>query len=1174
MRFERLELCPYGQFADRRLAFSPGAALHVVLGRNEAGKTTTMEAMVDFLFGVPERTAYAFAHKYDSLRIGAALDFSNGARLEARRRKGKQNTLVDAADKPVGEDRLQAALAGLDRAAFTAEFGLSQERLRRGGLDLLRAGGKLAETLAAGSASLSALTSTQKRLDEEARELFTPDRRSAGRPFYRAVDRLQTAQKALKDAVVNEDEWKRAQREVEEAKLRGHDAGEQARALSLAVAKRKRAQRVRFKLAALSAAAARLAELGPAPSLPLAALTQAREALAAEAEARRALEALDAEDAEARGWLAGLATDESVLAAKSAIEALVLDIGKAKAFEHDLGNRIADEEQARLELAAIAARLGLASPEVLLASAPTDPQEARARDLARRLAQADDRRAAAEKTLTEARAALARLEATQDVAAPDPAAFRRRLASFDEDFAAARDAAKEAAALTREAQALAEAAAALDPPVADLDALARAALPEEAALTRRAEAERAAEAELKAADNRRAELLAAASAREAEAQRLEAQGGVATRADWQAARAQREAALDRLAAALDAPDRRDRLETARALTLLADSAAEKLIDGVERAARLQTAREALASARRDAEIAAQAQAEAAAALQREQASTLALWSASGLAPGAASRMAAWRRAAADLLSRRDRLETRRAALRVQSEAVEAARKTLLQWLAQAGAPASDAALFGELHRAARDRLAEMEAAWLAAREIVIQREEARRRLGAEQRALADLEAEQAALREQWPPAVAPLGLGPQASPHEAEAALKAWADVGAPREKLRGARDRIEKIRVGLAGFAADAAAAAQAAAPEHVALAPLEIAAKLSERLKAAETAAAERARLNAEAARRAARREALEAARQRRAPALAATRAALGAADDAELAAALALAEERAALEREAAVLRGELVEIGDGLDEAALRAELADFDMATLDAEIAEAEDAQKRLWDAFGEASKAESAAQARLDALAAGRDAPGAARERREAEGEVEEVAELWLLRAVAAKLAFHAIERHRVVAQDPLVARARRNVRAGDGRRVLAASPSISSRRPADARRPPRQRREGRRGGVQRRRARSAIPGAAPRAAGAPRRRAAALHRRRPLGELRRRTHAPHAGVARRVRRRAPDDPVHPPRARRGTRARPQRAACRSGGDVRFALGQCSSRPGIQKRRRAPLERD
>jgi len=104
--------------------------------------------------------------------------------------------------------------------------------------------------------------------------------------------------------------------------------------------------------------------------------------------------------------------------------------------------------------------------------------------------------------------------------------------------------------------------------------------------------------------------------------------------------------------------------------------------------------------------------------------------------------------------------------------------------------------------------------------------------------------------------------------------------------------------------------------------------------------------------------------------------------------------------------------------------LRAEQAELDASTLQAQIDQAEQAQAALLNDIGAAAGQLSAAQSRREALARGRDAADAARERVEAAGELLDVAERWLARAAAAKLAHRAIEKHRAAAQDPLIARA------------------------------------------------------------------------------------------------------------------------------------------------------
>jgi chromosome segregation protein len=225
VRIETLTLERYGIFTDRVLSFRPDAPLHVVLGANEAGKTSALSAIGDLLFGFGGRTDYDFRHDSKTLRIGGAFRHADGRTLSVRRRKGNKNTLVDAADQPLPDSMLEPFLAGITRAIFAREFGLTAEALRLGGNELLHAGGSLAETLAAGSAGMTALSGVRDRLKSEADELFTP-RKSASRPFYVAADRHEAAERALRDAVVTREALEDVEKAVTEAgTLAAHLAG-------------------------------------------------------------------------------------------------------------------------------------------------------------------------------------------------------------------------------------------------------------------------------------------------------------------------------------------------------------------------------------------------------------------------------------------------------------------------------------------------------------------------------------------------------------------------------------------------------------------------------------------------------------------------------------------------------------------------------------------------------------------------------------------------------------------------------------------------------------------------------------------------------------------------------------------------------------------------------------
>jgi len=92
MRINRLDLTRFGLFTDISLDLSaPGT--HLVLGHNEAGKTTAMAAIEQLLYGIPVRTTHAFHHEMRDLRLGALLADDEGKTLEIVRVKKQSNTL-------------------------------------------------------------------------------------------------------------------------------------------------------------------------------------------------------------------------------------------------------------------------------------------------------------------------------------------------------------------------------------------------------------------------------------------------------------------------------------------------------------------------------------------------------------------------------------------------------------------------------------------------------------------------------------------------------------------------------------------------------------------------------------------------------------------------------------------------------------------------------------------------------------------------------------------------------------------------------------------------------------------------------------------------------------------------------------------------------------------------
>ena len=147
MRIDRLDLAAFGNFSGTLLNFDQGKPFQVLLGPNAAGKSTALRAIIDLLFGIPERTSDDFLHPTARLRIGADITTADGRSLSFVRRKGRKDTLLDPSGKPIPEGKLQSLLGAVDRDLFVSMFGLGHERLRRGAEDLLQAGGALGESL-------------------------------------------------------------------------------------------------------------------------------------------------------------------------------------------------------------------------------------------------------------------------------------------------------------------------------------------------------------------------------------------------------------------------------------------------------------------------------------------------------------------------------------------------------------------------------------------------------------------------------------------------------------------------------------------------------------------------------------------------------------------------------------------------------------------------------------------------------------------------------------------------------------------------------------------------------------------------------------------------------------------------------------------------------------------
>ena len=140
LRFASFSLHRYGNFSEQQLILptptDKGPDLHLILGRNEAGKSVMRTGLVDFLFGIRAQSKMAFVHSYADMKLCAKLIIGNQA-LELCRHKGNKGTLRLATGQIFDETELASALGQIDRDKYEAGFALDHELLRKGGRELL-----------------------------------------------------------------------------------------------------------------------------------------------------------------------------------------------------------------------------------------------------------------------------------------------------------------------------------------------------------------------------------------------------------------------------------------------------------------------------------------------------------------------------------------------------------------------------------------------------------------------------------------------------------------------------------------------------------------------------------------------------------------------------------------------------------------------------------------------------------------------------------------------------------------------------------------------------------------------------------------------------------------------------------------------------------------------------
>lgn len=321
MRLNRLQLIKFGKFTDV-LVDLPAARqdFHVIVGANEAGKSTVRSAIADLLFGIPTRSVHGFMHPMNALRLGASIS-NETAHLDFQRIKATRQTLRSPADAVLADATLIPFLGSVDRRFFEQMFALDHTRLIEGGNNILSAEDSVGQILYQSAAGVAGLGRIRDAYAEEGERIWSA-RYGKDREYYIAADALKIAETALKEATVRTKSWTDANDKVDALSEAISAEIVTRRAVQLRRNVIERIRRVAPFCAQLSNCEMQLEALGQVTVLPVDATTMLTNAERELAEANQVALLRDEEVERYSEALAAVQIDHAILAQGQQVEAL------------------------------------------------------------------------------------------------------------------------------------------------------------------------------------------------------------------------------------------------------------------------------------------------------------------------------------------------------------------------------------------------------------------------------------------------------------------------------------------------------------------------------------------------------------------------------------------------------------------------------------------------------------------------------------------------------------------------------------------------------------------------------------------------------------------------------------------------------------------------------------
>ena len=1053
MRIRELRLLRYGKFTDRLLALPHAPQdIHLVVGANEAGKSTMRRALSDWLFGFPMRsTGMDFLHPMQDLRLGGIIEDNPASReepssgqdtatgstktkassdeqirsLNFERRKGQKNTLRTPADEPLPDSTLHEWLGSLQTDEFRRMYALDHATLVEGSESILQASDDIGRMLFQAAAGIEHLGDALKTLQQEADSLWAP-RKSGNRVFYQQQDAYEEARRTLGQTQLRTRDWKESHDALMDVQHQLEEARSKHAEIQQHIHRLERIRRVQPLLRDAEAARQRQEALqasGMPPLLPDNArqiFEQAsRQGALVQAEMTRLQTALNELDQA----LAAITLDTPVLA--RADEITRLDEARVQCHDHPARLQRHQEKlqtlQARVK--ALAAELGWpAEDEAAVAHRLLPPAwRERTAELIRRhqalqhaVEKARHERDAQAQNLSQWQAHLQSLASDGiDPALSDLLEQARRLGDPD----------AQSDALTRERQrldaALEATLAGMGPWRQPIDRLQAMLVPEasqvDALRVQQHDDARALQARQEALQKKFQDI----QQQEQALLQLVRHHQPVSREDVAQVRQQRDD--DWQAIKADPANLPDRAGAFEARMHEADTLADARLERAQHEADRQSYANQLEKLKLECTgIESDIQA-IETRMARRQADWKAQAAACGLPDLPLDAALTWLKRHQDALELLARRQTAEHQLKTLLQRVEALRQALTDRLALPATTGLDDAL-----RQARERLETAQRIAGQRSTLEAQIQDAQRRLVPLQTALTQAESQWQEWQQAWQAALAEAGHEDTLPVDQLETRLAQMQDIQtllAQMDSLRA--DEIEPLQNALDSWMRHARTLADQLMPDAPAdMSPQDIALTLAGRLKAARQDEAEHHRLQQQQARN---RQALEAARQQQIQVdalLQPLRVAAGIDDMALLGPAITHSEERRQIEHEIQRIETALREAGDGQPLESLRTEAASIEPDQLQVELNRLGTEAGQVVEDISRLGARHGQLKAAFDALNGSDAAARAAARQQEAAAGMAEAAERYLRLKTAARLLQWSMERFRQTRQGPMLARA------------------------------------------------------------------------------------------------------------------------------------------------------